>query len=388
MALSAIFCVLFTIGGIELHRRFPISYAWTELMIDYRGGFVRRGLLGEIGWQLQPFVSLDALFSIAMALLYAGTATWMVVLVCGNPTVAGFMFLVSPATLTVAMYDFEAFGRKDILFIAGFCLAVSLLRRVDNRTLMAGLLMLLYFPLGLTHELAWCYYPLAGALLVIREQGRASRRWMLGFAAASIVYLLAGLALVSTFRGTPDVATIIADSWRAIFPLAFNPGGNGGALSFLPQSLPQGLALFSFFLAPQTVFYYVVGFALALLPLALYLPGRGIARHLAAPLPALATAAGVLCMLASFAIAYDWGRMVYLFVIHAFIFVAVLAPSPIASTIGQAREQPQWDRSLVYAAALIALYMLTWRLAHSSPEGGIPLKPGTLFRLLPSTFAY
>ena len=35
------------------------NYAFNELFINYQAGFIRRGLLGEIIWQLNSFFSID-----------------------------------------------------------------------------------------------------------------------------------------------------------------------------------------------------------------------------------------------------------------------------------------------------------------------------------------
>ena len=48
------------------------SYAFNELFINYQSGFIRRGLLGEIFWQINKFTSIDPkiFLSIIFFILY------------------------------------------------------------------------------------------------------------------------------------------------------------------------------------------------------------------------------------------------------------------------------------------------------------------------------
>ena len=58
---------------INLYTSFSDNiYAFNELFINYQAGFIRRGLLGEVAWQLNNFYSIDpkTFFSLFFFLIY------------------------------------------------------------------------------------------------------------------------------------------------------------------------------------------------------------------------------------------------------------------------------------------------------------------------------
>ena len=46
-------------GAVQFHGLFARTYGWSELQLSYAGGFVRRALLGEIAFRLQPLPWLE-----------------------------------------------------------------------------------------------------------------------------------------------------------------------------------------------------------------------------------------------------------------------------------------------------------------------------------------
>ena len=77
--LILIFVFIFFLGinsvyfFINLYTSFSDNiYAFNELFINYQAGFIRRGLLGEVAWQLNNFYSIDpkTFFSLFFFLIY------------------------------------------------------------------------------------------------------------------------------------------------------------------------------------------------------------------------------------------------------------------------------------------------------------------------------
>ena len=123
---------VFIPAGLTLFKRFPASYVWTELMINYQGGLVRRGLLGEAAFRLNGFVPASRFLAAVMLGLYLAVGAWIVLRVGRFPEFATVLFLISPATLLFPIYDFEAFGRKDIVALAAFVLSVLVIERLSR----------------------------------------------------------------------------------------------------------------------------------------------------------------------------------------------------------------------------------------------------------------
>lgn len=133
-----IFCLavfLFAFGQVDyrLLSHFPGDYSWTELLINYQGGFVRRGLLGELAFRLNSFIPAPYFLIAVVASVYVAVTFWMVVAVLNRVEVSiALLFLFCPATILFPVYDTDAFGRKDIFILAAFALAMSLIRRARS----------------------------------------------------------------------------------------------------------------------------------------------------------------------------------------------------------------------------------------------------------------
>jgi hypothetical protein len=44
--------VLYVLAGNEFYQGFPVGHSWSELMLNYQGGFSKRALLGEAAFRL------------------------------------------------------------------------------------------------------------------------------------------------------------------------------------------------------------------------------------------------------------------------------------------------------------------------------------------------
>jgi hypothetical protein len=158
---------------LHFSNDFPGSYVWSELLINYQGGVVRRGLLGEIAFELDRVVPAKLFFSVIVCTLYALTALWIANRVrrINNYFIAGF-FLLSPRLLLFPLYDSNAFGRKDIFILAAFCASLSVIDRLP-RILVLPVLMVIYLASSLVVETSILYFPMAVAVFIYRRSSAA-----------------------------------------------------------------------------------------------------------------------------------------------------------------------------------------------------------------------
>ena len=122
-AWTAVFTVFFALSVIPLIADFPMTYPWQELMLNWRGGFIRRGLLGEIGLLCRPYAAealcgLICLAYTAAVFLFAKT-----VLELPNPR-ARLLILLSSSVLLYGVVYPTAGLRKDALVLLGFIAAM------------------------------------------------------------------------------------------------------------------------------------------------------------------------------------------------------------------------------------------------------------------------
>jgi hypothetical protein len=94
----AVFLFALAQAGYLLFSHFPLSYTWTELMINYQGGFVRRGLLGELAFQLNPFIEAPYFLTAVVLASYVIVTVWMVITVFSRVDISvaiGILFLTA-----------------------------------------------------------------------------------------------------------------------------------------------------------------------------------------------------------------------------------------------------------------------------------------------------
>jgi hypothetical protein len=98
------------------------EWALVEILINYQGGFVRRGLLGEINYLFKdfnnyyypivPMIIIGTLYLINFFLIIYLSLK----LLRYNPIIF-IIILLSPATILFNFYDYGALFRKDVFFI-------------------------------------------------------------------------------------------------------------------------------------------------------------------------------------------------------------------------------------------------------------------------------
>ena len=130
--------IIYFLWSIKLLNDFPWRYVFTDWIINYEGGYIRRGLLGEISINLSNFIGLNIkyVFFIIHLLIYLlfhflfykfflnFKRNYIFYLLCFSPLV----FLYPIAT-------FEAFARKEIFYITFFLLNCYLAIKINNRNI-------------------------------------------------------------------------------------------------------------------------------------------------------------------------------------------------------------------------------------------------------------
>ena len=360
----------FWVAQIDASRRFlhqyPWSWSWSEMLVDYQGGFVKRGLLGEAAFRLQGVISPDRLVVDALAAAYLFASAGLVLALRLPARFAGLLFLASPAGGLFPLLNPAAFGRKDAFVLAALVAGFLTARSCRRPNLALAGTMAIFLVAGLLVEIAWFYYPLVAAVLLARWRERPLR-WRLGAAAAAAAYTLGCLALTLL---APKVDTAaIAASWNH---MPFDTDVTG-ALCCLNFGFAQALGIARATL--PSLRGYAVAALLGTLPLALLAARRPPAR--VDPLAAAVGAAGLLAAAFPLAVTADWGRYIYLW--HTAAFLSYWTASRDRPDAAARRPTPE---GLLLRVALLALYASTWQVVHYQRLDQSALIPGLLFRRL------
>jgi hypothetical protein len=388
---TALFFARFALGPDLLHnfegeRRWVVS----DWLINYQGGFVRRGLIGELIFQLsmvlgvKPHVIALAVMGLAsfgvVGLIVFSLARLSARLTARELGVAAF----SPLLLSFYLLSAPAFGRKELLFLLlGFVhlqIVVAATRRLRAgvpaesvaRAYLwkAGpLFLLLGVPAVLSHETFLFLALPVNAILTFAmlRRVRPRRAWVL----SALVYVPVILATGVTVLEHGSQATI--DRMCAAFAqvgegtdYACGVGGAADSITYLASSMKEGLA-FSIHELTHFGFIWPVLVAITALPLLWVLRvarssastrlrfDRFELRYLALPL---------LCSVPAYVLGSDWGRW-FTTVLTMFLFCSVYA-SPLSELgtrptprEGQARAS---RRRLLLLATVLPLLCLVLRV--------------------------
>ena len=374
--LYVLFVLAFTVAYAILSALRSQSWIMGEWLINYQGGFVRRGLLGEVilhvarafgGSPLAIAVSLQILLYAAFylsALLLTREVRWSV------PLLALFL---SPATLSFIVLDPPSSVRKEVLLllaVALLCLAIARGLRLPP----AVLALLLAGAAGvcvLSHEGLIFFLPYLFAPVYLRAAAASPSNaprvahWLLEPTLICVPAALAALVSAGASILHPGNAATAAAICSSLGQTMTGEGQGfcGGAIFYLTHD--RTYARQDLLRAARAYHYgslYAIAGALALLPVIAAL--AALARERRRELRVLlVTAAGAgLGSLVLFSLARDWGRWISIHVTCLLLLLLLFSrrhsPAPSSST-RLARNSR--GRRAALALSLL-LYSTCWNL--------------------------
>ncbi len=154
---------------LDVHAQ--MAWLISDWLINYQGGFVRRGLPGEAVYTVAHLLNLSPI-GLAVALLLC-LATAFLCATCylavhGRPNLWLAALILSPATFTFHLQHPLLGLRKEIIFLAGLALFLALVRK--NRLSAPKTALYLSAVAALTvfsHEALGCYIPYLFAAVVV-----------------------------------------------------------------------------------------------------------------------------------------------------------------------------------------------------------------------------
>ncbi|SPF47456.1 membrane hypothetical protein [Syntrophobacter sp. SbD1] len=340
----------------------PIKWTWAEFLINYQGGFVRRGLLGEILFQLQPVIPGVVAASIIVFFCYCLFTYFALKLLSDIPLVVFAFFVFSPSGFLFPVYEPAVFARKEIFSFLAFTLVIlTYIKYSDYRVKVCSFLVL-YTIATLINDAAVLFAPLAACLLVLsmREEKKHLRVTVL----CALLFYVVALGSVIFFSINPHYdPSGIVKSWSPYFPNI----GTGPALDYLNKGLGTYLTETSHKAASWNLFTgpFLVDFCLAFLPIILLLLHSTHLKFFRTlrtnePLLFLSTIGSLLAPLILFC-CQDWGRWIYIISMHTFIFLSTLENFGLVAY----KEIPAMSKYQWKICALFFLYyVILWRMPH------------------------
>jgi hypothetical protein len=372
-----------------------LTWAVTDALINFRGGFVRRGLLGELilrfctATGMSPFVVIATIFFLT-TIVTAAALFWLLLPYVRRWPMVAALVLFSPALLLFPVHEFSAYARKE-----SFVLIVLLLHAIVARRFAAGEIsvermrrfhILLLMP-ALTlcmfiHEVQLFFLPAHVGILFLAARQRAMP--VRGLGLIFVPPVVAAMVL-ARFNGDETMIRPILESIR---PIAGVPAEQLNAISALGWPVERFREVARFIWSDgSSMALYGGAFVLSVIVPALIL-GTIATRHAAVTDPLrkrwLAVMIAMICLvpLPLYVLGADFGRWIHL---TAFSVIALLLSIPLAPTESSvpAPHPAFWSYGWV-AAVFCGVYIFGWQLPHFDVEPDV-LKSGMAGSLVRST---
>ena len=277
--------ILYTANGIRLHiKDLSVSnYSLSELLINYEGGFIRRGLLGQIAFDSSdPVLTITLMQKTALVFVLIG---FLLILAFEKSNITRFVFTIVLLFAPGGMHDmklggssvsglFEYLDRKEIWFYVALIIIYLLVRFAFNKkmVLFAGFTLISSLTI-LIHEL-FVIFPIS--ILAVFLFGKKINFKSKDFAYLVISFLLIlftlGLAIIN--HGNEQISAAITQSYAEKFPSLDIDGilqPNENAILSIGWSINQSHELAKRLFIFGTAMYYLYFAVLAIFAILIYL---------------------------------------------------------------------------------------------------------------------
>jgi len=361
---------------IILHSDSPHPWLVGDWLINYQGGLVRRGLIGEIAFQISQLsginiVTLIVVFQTFLYLVFLLNAYRLSSKSPFSPLSALLIF--SPAFILFPVLDPIGAFRKEILLFAllsAVCIHLTTANDKVPRRIFTYIGIAAVF-IALSHEMLSVYFPYIIAAIIIHDGGLSNR---VKNGILAILPAIAITILVMLFgKGDNQTAIEICNSLSTNPPPdCISPGVEPGAISFLGEDLISAHDFVVESLNPNTIFAYAITAALAFTPLVLMYFSK-FSTHIRDNLKlkyglGFCVFITIVGSIPLFLVVADYGRLIY---IHVTCLSLVMLMG-----IQERDDKPiHLDFRQISVWTLALLYIIGWRLIHweASLESSFPL---------------
>ena len=153
------------------------AWQYVDWLINYQGGFVRRGLIGEFLFQIHSLLNLNLglIIFIFVSFMYVWISFFLIKAVkyIHNSQLNTLIFL-SPGFFLYPIMNSEVIGRKDILFLFVITFFTFLEQKIKDRNLLILLIFSIFF-LCLSHSIFLFYSPYLFFLFILIKSSRMSK---------------------------------------------------------------------------------------------------------------------------------------------------------------------------------------------------------------------
>ncbi|MFS1865906.1 hypothetical protein [Vibrio breoganii] len=348
------------------------GFAIGDWLTNYRAGFIRRGLLGELILKLSSIsgVKLGALVSSIQIALYSVFFLYSYLLVKRKNSLIPYVLIIcSSCVFTFQLSEPSAGFRKEIIFFAilSFFTYASVNFRSETFRIIFYSIILAYPTLILTHEMLLILYPYIG-IVAINKLGLKLKVTLPLISGAIIGFIVTVITI--SFEITPEMVNTIMTSFEG-YPIKIE----GSAFHWLDKDTD-----FAFHQLSMRLNKYLVVFPIVLiLSLVSFYPIRNsiIKTLFLNWFTILLFFISILVTITLAIVAVDWGRFIYINLTS--IFIVSLYHS------GETSNKWLYGNRVIILALFFVIYTCTWHIPNTTkmPIGSyVTLPPQIIYSIV------
>ncbi|MDH3493964.1 MAG: hypothetical protein OEM82_10470 [Acidobacteriota bacterium] len=346
-----------------------------DWLINYQGGMIRRGLLGELFYKLSQLTRVNpgVFVFLFQTLFYGVFFLFSYLLLKRQRSLLPYVLLIfSPFIFTFQIFDFEGGYRKEVIYFSILAFVVFSAASYDyqkfKKTFYAVLL--IYPALILAHEMLAIYLPYL--LVVFVFASKLEKREV----TAVILLLIPSVVVFCLslyFSGTTSQAAEIVDSLaKAGYAIS------GGAIHWIDKPASYAIEILVPIINENHYYFYypqvLVLSAIAYIPLRKrfeYIFKNNLSRIL--------ILVSLIGSVALFIFAADWGRFLYIHLVSLFLLSLLLSGrrnirDDVKSAIPSINPFDRGKARICLLIIVFILYSQFWHVPHCCTPNPYALK--------------
>lgn len=280
------------------YLNFPNTYTSTEWLINYQGGFIRRGLLGEILLKLRDVTNLNIkfIFLTTLNIIYFCIIKFYFSLIRNihiNRSI--FLFLVSPYFMVYPLIETDILGRKEIFLILNLLIFINFCLDKSFKFQTTFIIVTLTI-LFLIHEGLIFYFQYFILIYYLNNNSIIGKKKLFLNIVIILIYFLIISFLTVNNLNIPEVSHIISSYPELYFR-------NLGAFYWIDKDLNFAISKLNEFINYKILIKYFLSYLIIFIPFVFINTKKNFIYYF------------LICNfinLPIFFIALDWGRFIYI----------------------------------------------------------------------------
>jgi hypothetical protein len=347
----------FSVLGNWFHYEIHNPYTMGDWLINYQGGFIRRGFLGECVYQLSIYLKWNAgliVFYLQLIFYFLFFVFTYFSILKQKQIYSHWLLIFSPFIFYFQVFDPQGGFRKEIIFFSILAFTVWAANKFSNKRFeVIVYFILLFYPLAiLTHEMLAIYLPLILIIYFLKVPLTKKRlQYLIPLLALSI---LTFLACILNHTSSSNVTSIIKSLDIVGYEI------HGGAMDWLDKSAAYSFNELQYQIENSSFFkiYFFCSLMSLLACIPLFQKIRQFLKNKIILILLLVVFVGSMALLV---IWLDWGRFLYINFVSLFL---------ISLVIDENINETKYSGNLIFLFVLSVIYFSVWHIPHF---GGQPM---------------